>query len=654
MSKEDSNIVRGDSMNKHIKVLVSDLAFKESREVILPHAYGTLRAYQQHHYPHLSEHLTWLPPLFEWDQIEKICFDDVHLLALSCYVWNIQTQMKIAELFKSQNHQGLVICGGPQIPMNGGDYKNKHPYVDIWIYKEGEECFAQAVESLIKNGFEETIQKRIQLEQPQQPKLNEQSPYTMKLYDPIISKSPNRNYTAMWESTRGCPFNCSFCNWGSYTSSNVRMIPQERIEQELEWLEKSQVSNLYITDANFGILPRDVEIAKKLALIKKKSGNPKQVWANYNKNTNHRVLEINDIFVKNSMSYTGATISVQSLSTKVLENIGRENIGFNKYLKLDAQQQKNDITSYTELILGLPGETHSSFMSGINTLVAQKIRNIRMYPALALKNTDFDNVSYREKFGIKTQAKKIYLDQHWIGSNEIIERADVITETNSMSHEDIRIMYKLAYLTQGLYSTGILKIIFDQLISEHMNFCDFIHELQNFQDPFFNELFSFLDLIIHNQFETDLTSMFGAQFVSYRFKNTDSNIRAAPWNLIWLKVILDKSTFYASLKKYIKSKFSISDLELDQVFKLQDFLLMDIELWEKGEKRAHFPTDFLHKHGISTKSGNIIYKEKIKDRGSHLFDYLMYSTGSTVITEYKFLIQKREIEDVELVNSAPL
>lgn len=641
-------------MNNPINILVSDLAFKESREVILPHAYGTLRAYQQYFYPNLTHQIAWKDPLYEWAEIPNVDFLSVDLLALSCYVWNIKTQMEIARQFKELNPNGIVVCGGPQIPLHGGQYRDEYLFVDFWLFKEGEECFSKLIESLVLHGSLKTRELRQQLEKPVKPKIDNQSPYLMKIYDHLLEKKPDQNYTAMWESTRGCPFNCSFCNWGSYTSSQVRMVPQSRIDLELSWLENSRVSNLYITDANFGILPRDLEITKRLASIKQKTGNPKQVWANYNKNTNHRVLEINDILVKNGMSYTGATISVQSLSDEVLTNIGRENIGFNKYLNLDDQQQKKEIASYTELILGLPGETLQSFTEGIDKLVEKKIRNIRMYPALALKNTDFDNEQYIKTHGIRTQAKRIYLDQHRVGNIEVIERANVITETNSMDHQSLREMYRIGYLTQGLYSTGIIKLIFDQLISNKMSFSEFLIDLKNFKDPNFDELFQFLDKIITYQFDTDETNMFGAQFVDYPFKNKLSKIRAAPWNLIWLKIILKKSEFYGSLKRYLKSKFGLSENEMNDIFKLQDFLLMDLELWEKGYKTAKLPVEFLNKQGIKTQTGTITFKEKLTNRGSSLFDYLLYSTGSTVVTEFKFLIQKRDIADLETVSSAPL
>jgi putative methyltransferase len=636
------------------KVLVVDLAFKESHDVILPHVYGSLRTYLDEFFPETSALTTWLPPIYRWQDLVSPNFKDADVLALSCYVWSIESQLKLAKEFKTQNPGGVVICGGPQVEKAGGQYQDL-PFVDFWVFKEGEEPFARIMTSLVSQGPEATKLRKEEFEQHiPPPHLPRKSPYLLGYYDPLVAENRTATVTAIWETTRGCPFNCSFCNWGSYTSSKVREVDIERIHREIAWFGEKRIGHLYITDANFGILPRDVAIARLLAKTNNETGYPKQVWANYNKNTNERVLEINDIFVSNLMSYSGATISVQSLNSETLSAVGRENIGFKKYLEVSDHNEKKNITSYTELILGLPGETIGSFVNGVDLLVARRVRNIRMYPALVLNNTQFSEPLYRKQYGIKTKPKRLYIESHPIINANVSEYAQVITKTSTMSSEEFRSMYTLGHLTQALYCTGLLKTTFDLALSHRMPFSKFLEDFEKKGSPFVQSCFSYARELVRVLFDTDETNMFGAQFREFRFADRTQRLRAAPWNLLWLKIMLAQEEFFASLEAYLVETGSMAEDDAAELIALQKFLLLDLDLWSQGKKAISLSGKTLKKVGLIKQETTpldmlvspitLSYEEPIKSRSDSLVEYLMYSTGSSVVTEFKFVIRSERIQ----------
>ncbi len=86
------------------------------------------------------------------------------------------------------------------------------------------------------------------------------------------------------------------------------------------------------------------------------------------KHSPDRVFSINKKLYENDMS-RGATLSMQSLDPLTFKNIGRENITKEKFSELLHMYSENHIPSYTELILGLPGETYESFCEGIDYLL---------------------------------------------------------------------------------------------------------------------------------------------------------------------------------------------------------------------------------------------------------------------------------------------
>mgnify|MGYP001563598849 CR=1 FL=1 len=81
-----------------------------------------------------------------------------------------------------------------------------------------------------------------------------------------------------------------------------------------------------------------------------------------------RVFQISKMLNSAGMS-KGATLSFQSMDAHTLEAINRKNINMDDFRERLLEYNQNGIATYTELILGLPGESIESFKSGIDTLL---------------------------------------------------------------------------------------------------------------------------------------------------------------------------------------------------------------------------------------------------------------------------------------------
>jgi radical SAM superfamily enzyme YgiQ (UPF0313 family) len=95
------------------------------------------------------------------------------------------------------------------------------------------------------------------------------------------------------ETNRGCPFQCTFCDWGSLTYSKVKHFGLERVFDELEWMAQHRVGFISITDANFGMFPeRDNLIADKIIEVQEQYGYPKTFSVAWAKNQKREVVDI--------------------------------------------------------------------------------------------------------------------------------------------------------------------------------------------------------------------------------------------------------------------------------------------------------------------------------------------------------------------------
>ena len=91
-------------------------------------------------------------------------------------------------------------------------------------------------------------------------------------FDRLIEAYPENEWLILWETNRGCPFKCTFCDWGSATASKVNKFDLERLKLEIDWFSKNKIEFIFCCDANFGILKRDIEIAEYVAIKKKRTG----------------------------------------------------------------------------------------------------------------------------------------------------------------------------------------------------------------------------------------------------------------------------------------------------------------------------------------------------------------------------------------------
>ena len=81
----------------------------------------------------------------------------------------------------------------------------------------------------------------------------------------------------MIQTNRGCPFTCTFCVDGADTVNRVNQFGLDRVSSELNYIGEHVTNNihsLHISDLNFGMYPRDLEICDGIVGIQKKYDYP--------------------------------------------------------------------------------------------------------------------------------------------------------------------------------------------------------------------------------------------------------------------------------------------------------------------------------------------------------------------------------------------
>ena len=448
--------------------------------------------------------------IFKPDDAEKLIDDyykdkpDIAVFSIS--MWNEQLSLKVARMLK-ERWNPLIIFGGPSCPHNPTKYFEEHKFIDISVRAEGEDAFNEILINYINKksfanianvAFRSNDKCEINL---QKVSFNRDldmypSPYLSGEFDYLFKEEKEHNYQIIIETNRGCPFLCTYCYWGKGGSTvKYRFHSLERVFAELDWAAKNKIKYIFNADSNFGMHKRDMEIAKHLVKTKKKYGFPEKFRTCWGKNTSEQIFKIASLLNLHDLE-KGVTLARQTNSKEALKIVKRDNIKLDSYSDLEKKFNLLRIPVYAEMILGLPGETNESWAEGLTSLVDKSINNqIFVYQAEIYPNTEFNEESYRKKYGIKSTKIKLNeihctpRDQSWLQ-----EFQEIVTETFTMSAEDWkqRNTFSVALMLLHSFKVGFYFFIYlkDKFDIDSRTIISAICKLSNEKDtPFINEFF---------------------------------------------------------------------------------------------------------------------------------------------------------------------
>ena len=382
-----------------------------------------------------------------------------NLVAMSSYVWNWEYNRELAKQIKRKFRQCKIITGGPQINKYDPDFFDKHPMFDAFIHGEGEEAF----KSILAGDDWTTIPNVQTLHHMPEPAVrrkninNIPSPILEGFYEPIMAKYPaDTMFQVTWESLRGCPYHCSFCDIGESYWNKLTLFDMERCRAEIEWMGKNRIEYVTVCDSNWGMLDRDYELTEHVIATKKKYGYPMwwdATWSKNNLDKNYAIAKA--AYDSGENIFKGITVALQSFNENTLDIVERFNLDFDTLKTYFDKYKADNIPTYSELIWPLPGETFESLKSGVQQLIDAGQENYLMiHPLVITDNSPMGNKAYQKKH--RLDVRKIALDTVYLGADEkyITEYTDVVYATATADHETVIEGHMYAWLTILMYYYG--------------------------------------------------------------------------------------------------------------------------------------------------------------------------------------------------------
>ena len=434
----------------------------------------------------------------------------------SNYIWSEAHNRGLSAAVKSAHPRNVTIHGGPSAPKYEEacrEYLRANPHVDFVVRGEGEATLVELLEALAPGrqaaaGLETVAgityfadAQRTQLVRtPDRPRL--------KLLDELPSPYLNGHFdhyggqviAAILETNRGCPFGCTFCDWGSATAAKIRSFDLERVKAEIDWMGRKRIRVLWIADANFGIFPKDVEIARHIAEAKARHGYPREVVVNYPKNATEKIARIVKIFAEAGICGQGI-ISIQTTDPATLAAIRRDNIKTSKYDELGEIFRRENLPLSTDLMIGLPGATVASFKADLQYYFDDDV-GVKAYRTQLLPNSPMADPEYMREHAIRVDDQQYLVATSSYGEADLREML-ALWNAFDLAEGYALLRYALRYLQwdHGLLATDVLHALAREVGADPARYPTLAWMLSHFLrerqvlggwEPFYREVAAFV------------------------------------------------------------------------------------------------------------------------------------------------------------------
>ena len=363
--------------------------------------------------------------------------------------------------------------GGPNIPLEDEgreQFVKRNPLIDFYCLSGGRRSIFRSLAARHGDWFEsrndeDSAHRRLH-SSDQRYRSNERdhasaatmldeipSPYLTGYMDKFF----DGKLSPMMETNRGCPFSCTFCHEGNQLISKVNFFSIDRVKEELDYIaaavRKAPIltSNLIFADPNFAMYERDYEIVEHIAQIQERQSWPRSIFASTGKNKKERIARALRK-LKGSMSMW---MSVQSMDPVVLKEIHRDNISTSQMMSLANVYQEFGLPTFSELILGLPGDSYERHVNSISQVLESGINVVEVYTCMLLNGTQLNTAFSRATHNIGSHFRILPRDFAKLGNGRIaVEIEEVISSTNTMSFEDYHKARKLHLMVAVVYNGG--------------------------------------------------------------------------------------------------------------------------------------------------------------------------------------------------------
>ncbi|HNX28707.1 MAG TPA: DUF4080 domain-containing protein [Syntrophomonadaceae bacterium] len=367
------------------------------------------------------------------------------VLCFSCYIWNIESIKILCADIKQVLPAVKIIAGGPEVSYDAEHFLNENPTVNYVIRGEGEVTLHELLHCLHQQVSPEQTagltyrHKSMIIANRDRPLIDNLDkipfPYENNL-------EPYNNRIIYYETSRGCPFNCSYCL--SSTTKGVRFFTLERVKRDLKYLLDLRVPEIKFVDRTFNC---NEKRAQKIM---------EYIIANNHSTKFHFEIEVTllsqemlQFLHKVPVGMFDFEIGIQSTCRQTIAAVNRNHDWHKQRDNIAYLIENCSIHIHLDLIAGLPYEDYERFKISFNNVCDLKPDVIQLGFLKLLKGSAIRDQS--REYGYIFEQKPPY---QVLGNNYI-------------TYEELLKLSQIEDLISRYYNTGIADNLLAYIIKQY-------------------------------------------------------------------------------------------------------------------------------------------------------------------------------------------
>ncbi|EPX62951.1 Radical SAM domain protein [Cystobacter fuscus DSM 2262] len=322
------------------------------------------------------------------------------------YVWNDPVVKRLLSALRHKGFQGRIILGGPQISYAGSGLEQLYPEADAFIRGYGEEALVALAATFERIRFmgvhwagqvDSGVQARAQLESLSSPFL-----------EGVIELSAGQRFIR-WETQRGCPFRCSFCQHREAGSRlRRRDIPLARLEREMELFVRSGVDDIAVLDPLFNLGAHALAVLRTLRRLG--YGGRLSLQCHFSTLDEEFLDACQGLDVR-------LEFGLQTIHEREARAVERVN-DMAKVRQGLRELHERHIRFEVSIIFGLPEQTLESFRETIDFCLQRGVPTLKAFPLMLLRGTALERE--RARWGLVENDEPIpsVIRSHTFGERE--------------------------------------------------------------------------------------------------------------------------------------------------------------------------------------------------------------------------------------------
>ena len=426
------------------------------------------------------------------DILRDIIFEKPQIILFSVYIWNVEITFKIICEIKKILPDVFIGVGGPEVSFRAEEILNQEDSIDCVISGEGEISTLELLQNLsLQNDYKKIdfnidgIYFRNKNFTPRQVIVNLDEIYFPY---PDLQELDVNNRIFYYESSRGCPFKCSYCL--SSIDKSVRYRSLEKVFEDLQKFLDAKVSLVKFVDRTFN-LNEERTIAIWNYIKENHNGITMFHFEIAAQQLTEKMLQAIQNFPKGIMQFE---IGIQSTNEKTLQAIGRP--AKLEIISNNIKRIPKTIHSHLDLIAGLPYESLTEFKNSFDYVIKLKPDMLQLGFLKILSGTTMEEFAKNNEYKflnvppyeVLSTPFTNYFDLQFL--KDVEEVLDIYYNSNNFE-----------FLTK--YILHIANINFDFSIFEfYSSIVNYFRQIKIFETPQKTNIFyeKFLEFICSNFF----------------------------------------------------------------------------------------------------------------------------------------------------------